>query len=421
MKRQMTLAAMTLVNSLRSTRPSGRPSGLRRALSLTLILTLVIVPLLSGRTTITPPAQAQIGACGGAGRIFQGCPLSGPYETSLENQALDDLLNVHQLPAGDRGRLLGWQRGELRTLLYNQLLGAIKKAPGARTADEQAAVNAFAARIKQTRIEAAQFAVDEYNSWQSSPCTYGPPAGFSYPGRQLCAAGRLNPAVAGPIDPPKFEEFQAYGVARAFRLLQDLRTQRTMDQVVRGVAFFGGVVVSGITGAVVALNISTSVVSAIFPFASRAFAIGASAGVAAGLGSATAAIGGAAFVVVAAIVIGVLRGIDVANIAALPGKLQDKLNEMRNAPPPDLAQLITTTTGQQEVFAVFTLMTLPDFPATDPVPAAQASDPQFRVRQDGSATTTTAATIDFKSWNNDNQSARLNGGWFINKYKFEFL
>ena len=94
MRRQIILAAMTLVNSPRS----NRPSGLRKTLSLTLILTLVIIPLLGGRT-FTPTPQAQI--CGGANpnRIFQGCPLGDPaYESSLENAALDELLNLHQLP-----------------------------------------------------------------------------------------------------------------------------------------------------------------------------------------------------------------------------------------------------------------------------------------------------------------------------------
>ncbi len=432
MKRQMTLTARTLVNSLRF----NRPTRLRKALSLTLILTLVIVPLLSGRTTITPTAQAQIGTCVGATRILQGCPLGGPYEVGLENQVLDALLNAHQLPAADRNRLLGWQRNEMRALIYDKLLGVIKKAPGARTADEQAAVNAFAARIKQKRVDAAQFAIDEYNSWNSNPCNYAPPEGFSYEGRQLCAAARLNPAVAGPIDPPKFEEFQAYGVKRAYEVFQDLGAQQTMDQVVRGATFFGGVATGAVVGAVVAANVSQAVVKAIFPFASRAFFVagtaltGAGAAGTAGTAAAATASGasrflafaGPVFIIITCIVTGVLRGIDVANIAAIPGKLQAKLDEVRNAPAPDLAQLITTDAGKQEVFAAFTLMTLPDYPSTDPVPAPQAGDPQFKVRQNGSPTITTAAQINFRTGDtpakeSNNQSVRLNGGWFINKYK----
>jgi Concanavalin A-like lectin/glucanases superfamily/Viral BACON domain len=425
MKRQLLKTATTLVNARRGHRSSGRRLSVwRKTIVVALSLTLVLVPLLSGRT-ITPPAQAQI-ICGGTdpNRVFQGCPLGGPFEVSLENQALDDLLNAHQLPATDRSRLLGWQRDELRSLIYDKLLGVIKKA------DEQAAVNAFAARIKQRRVDAAQYAVDEYNRWVSSPCTYTPPDGFTYPGRQLCAAARLNPAVAGPIDPPKFEEFQAYGVARAYEVFQDLKAQKTMDQVVRCTAFFGSLAVGSVAGAVVAAHVSRAALKAIFPYAGRLAAdlgstvgkgAGAASNVAAGVGR-VLGIAVPVLIIVGAIVTGVLRGIDVFNIEAIPGKLQAKLAEAQNAPLPDLAQLITTDSGQQEVFGAYILLTLPDYPSTDAVPAPQDSDPRFRVRQNGSSTITTPGQINFKTANTAdgesiNQSVRLNGGWFINKYK----
>lgn len=407
---------MTLVNSPRS----GLPSGLRKALSLSLILTLVIVPLLGGRT-LTPSAQAQIIICGGtnSNRIFQGCPLGDPnYEITLENAALDELLDLHQLPPADRGRLMGWERGEMRAHIYGQLLDVIKKAPSARADAEKAAMNTLAARVKSKRVEAAQFAVDEYNRWKLNPCTYEPPTGFSYSGIAQCAGARLNPYAT--VDPPKFEEFQAYGVARSFSVFQDLSVQRQMDQVVHGVSFLGGVAAGGIAGAALASVVPQAVIKAIFPYAVRTVALGASAG-ASGVAGATAAVGGAVLIVVAAIVIGVLRGIDVFNNEAIPGKLQEKLDEARNAPLPDLAQLNANENGQREIFAAFMLMTLPDFPATDAVPAPQSSDPQFRVRQDGASADTVAATINFQSWDNDNQSARASGGWFINKYREDNL
>ena len=260
------------------------PSRLRKVISVALIITFVLVPLLQGRAIFTPPALAQVSSCGGANRIFQGCPLGEPYEVSLENQALDDLLTLHDLPAVDRSRLLGWQRNELRAALYDKLLGVIKKAPSARPDGEIAALNALATRLKQKRIEPAQYAVEEYNKWKSSPCTHTPPTGFTYSGVAQCAGARLNPNAT--VDPPKFEEFQAYGVARAYSQFQDVKTQRILNQVVRGVSFLGGLAGVGIAGAVVGANVPTAVIRVIFPFAVRAFASGASAGTAAGTGAA---------------------------------------------------------------------------------------------------------------------------------------
>ena len=134
---------MTLVNSLRS----ARTSAWRKTIVVALSLMLVLVPLLAGRT-FTPPVQAQI--CGtNANRIFQGCPLGDlSYEMSLESAALDDLLNVHQLPPSDRGRLMGWGRGNVISRIYARLLEVLRKAPSEQTPAEQAAIAAFADFVK---------------------------------------------------------------------------------------------------------------------------------------------------------------------------------------------------------------------------------------------------------------------------------
>ncbi len=419
MKRSLTLVAMKLDTSLRA----GRPTGLRKALSLTLILTLVLVPLFS-RRTLLPSAQAQIGTCGGAGRIFQGCPLGGPFEAGLENQAIDHLIALHQLPAADRGRILGWERDKVRALVYGKLLEVIKKAPASRTANEQAAVNAFAARIKQKRLDSAQYAIEEYNKWDASPCTYAPPTGFSYNTGAPCYLP-LQAFYQGRPDPPKFEEFQAYGVARAYNELNSQDAQRVAAASAQAAQFFGGVAAAGIAGAIgvgIATTLPQTAIAVIFPFAfgsasvstaaQAVFGAGATSA-ATGLTASTVAFGGAVTVVVLAVVIGVLRGIDVFNAAAIPGKLQETKNNVENTAV-DLAQVITTEQGQQEVYAAFIVMTLPDFPSSDPVPAQQASDPKFMINQGGGGPTQDHL-LRYKSWDNSNQTARLNGGWFINR------
>jgi hypothetical protein len=437
MRRQKSNAAMTLIKMFGLNNSRARRSSVRRRIiALALSLTLVLVPLLSGRIPITPPAQAQIdiGTCVGPTRIFQGCPMGGPYEVSLENKVIDKLLETHQLLPADRSRLVGWERDEIRALLYDELLGVINKKPGERTDAEKAAINALAARIKQKRVDSAQYAIDEYNSWKNNPCNYTPPPGFAYEGRQLCSAARLNPAVAGPIDPPKFDEFQAYGVYRAFATFQDISAQKTLDNTARAATYFGGLGAGLIGGVVVAGNLSSKVISAILPYSARAFAdisvtLGKTGASVAG-GSAAVArfigFGLPVLIVISSIVTAVLRGIDVANIEAIPGKLNAKLVEKQNEPLPDLAELIKTVVGGneggQEVYPAFILMTLPDYPSTDAVPAPQEGDPLFKVQRDGSDVLLDTPGINFQASSSldgesINQSVRLKGGWFINKYK----
>ena len=115
-----------------------------------------------------------------------------------------------------------------------------------------------------------------------------------------------------------------------------------------------------------------------------------------------------------AIVVGTIRGILLHEELQLPTKLGNAKTEAENKTP-DLAQLCATKEGLQEVFAEVLVSTLPDFPATSGVPAPQASDPQFEVSVGEQNTFTATPTLQYKDWDGNRHTVRMNGRWFVDQ------
>ncbi|MEP7273728.1 MAG: putative Ig domain-containing protein, partial [Acidobacteriota bacterium] len=74
-------------------------------------------------------------------------------------------------------------------------------------------------------------------------------------------------------------------------------------------------------------------------------------------------------------------------------------------------QVLTTDAGRREAFALFLQTTIPDFAPVGEVPAAAASDKQFLV-QPGSLV---SPTLHYQDWEGNNHSARVSGGWFVDR------
>jgi len=68
---------------------------------------------------------------------------------------------------------------QLRAAIYAKLV-EIAKAPR-RTRDEQAVVDWLVRQVKQTRVEAARLALEEYDRWNRNPHGYTPPQGYDFP------------------------------------------------------------------------------------------------------------------------------------------------------------------------------------------------------------------------------------------------
>ena len=70
-------------------------------------------------------------------------------------------------------------KNQLRAAIYAKLV-EIAKAPH-RTRDEQAVIDWLARQVKQTRVEAARLALEEYDKWNRNPHGYIPPQGYDFP------------------------------------------------------------------------------------------------------------------------------------------------------------------------------------------------------------------------------------------------
>jgi hypothetical protein len=422
----MNVFATILVNSWHP----ARPTELRKVISLALCFTLVLVPLL-GKGEFIPKAKAQdpinVNFCGGTNptgdpnRVIQPCSkLNVGLIQDLENQVIAELLLVHQLPAADKSRLLGWERNLIRADIYNKILGFIKKTPATRSVTEQLFVSKLTELVKERRILSATKSLDEYNRWANNPCTYIAPTGFSYSLHCSCL-NQFCGIFEGP-PPPTFEEFQNYGASIAYADYQSNPTlQAIAGDTARNVGILNGFSVIGlgaVIGGIVGANLTagSAIIAAIHPFLAftiagngTASAVAAAGGVAAGVSGAIS-IAAVAAIVILAVVIGVFQGIEVFSAAEIPGKLQSAKTTAINANI-DLAQVLETATGKREVYAEFLQNTMPDFPATTGVPAVNASDKSFLLQPGDTVT----PTIQYKDWVGNNHTARLSGGWFVDK------
>ncbi|MBV9582393.1 MAG: hypothetical protein JO057_27725, partial [Chloroflexi bacterium] len=215
-----------------------------------------------------PPSGVQVVTCGGQGRIFQYCPIDGPAEIRLENQAIDGVLALHQLPASDRDRVLGWARSDVRAYLFANLLAAYRKPASDRTPDEATAIAGLTKAVRQKRIDAANIAIDDYNQWNQNPCRFTPPNGFTYNRGTACGNG-VFPTFGRP-NPPTSADFAAYGVAAAYGAYQsDASLQAISGDTAAALgmmAGLGAVPIAGSIGAAIGANLTVATFIAIQPF-----------------------------------------------------------------------------------------------------------------------------------------------------------
>ncbi|MDQ4121851.1 MAG: cohesin domain-containing protein [Acidobacteriota bacterium] len=395
----------------------------RQLLSLVFVYALVFVPLLTFDSAV-PRAQAQVGnTCGeSAEQIFQNCPFgpaAGSFPQDLTNQAINDVIEFYKLPATleSRNLVLKYARNEIRSMLYARLLAVLKKQ--SPTASEQAGIDGFIQFIKARRVLAASKAIEEYNKWNETKCTtYQPPAPYTYeiPGGCNRLAGFFNPPK-----PPSFEEFQAFGAVRAYGDLFTPQAQDVSQKTTAGIAAgvgAGTAALGGIAAYAAGTAVTFGTLSAILPYAGIAispitgsFVFPAAAASSGTIGGTAAA--GPAAIILLAVAASVIEGIAVANASQLPGKLQEALTNAQNQ---HFTQYDFTydEASNQEIYGAFLRATLPDFPGTG-APAPSASDLSFITRTDGASGTANNNTITYVDWDGVCRIARLSGGWFVDK------
>lgn len=400
-------------------------------------------PLPRVTETAVLAAQPPPSACLDRTRIVQDCTLADlPGIRALERQVIADRIAQHQLPAdaappmpaGEPGlgmatdnasRLLSWERNTLRTFLWDKIALIVEKPQ--RSPEEQAIVDALATLVGQKRLVAATEAKRYYNSWQSNPCSFTPPAGFAYTPPQSCSIPNAISSVFQ--NPPSLEQFQAYGAAAASSEYQNnADLQAAAREASKAYGLLAALAASGIAAAavysvVVSTALGTALASALIPFAGVATTGVSTAGGIVTTTSATAAAGAAfaaaAAIVVVCIAIAVIAGITIFTAAQIPAKLDAAIEAART--PPDLRAVIGGEAGKQEVFASFLQATvrptgapmiLGGFDRWAPVPAAQTDDPRFLI--DPGPSQQTSATLAFKGWERDGR-ARLSQGWLVDE------
>ena len=252
-----------------------------------LIALLVLVgPLQHVTPDITPgkPAevQAQFVLCAETFRnnfvvpvgtpdvIVQDCDWREVGYTQLESQAIDNLLELHRLPASDRSRIKAWERDAVRGLVFAKLMAMILKDPADRTPGEQELVDAIEDFVNLRRVRAAQFSLSEYDRWALNPCTYGPPHGLpAFHDYAWCAGTGV--LLRGVIS-PSLQEFLQFGYAEVY---QDFKPGGIAHDVAAQAALWVGVVggflaiAAGVIAATigVSLLVGTATAFALFPFA----------------------------------------------------------------------------------------------------------------------------------------------------------
>ena len=395
------------------------------------------VPLTRSCSGVTPDGTRALSA---SERIvqcnwgFEGLLFQDAFIAELDNlvareqQAVDQVLDLHLLPESDRGKVMGYARDSVRAVLFADLLGIIDQ-PDPRTEVEQGLVDVYAELVRQKRLIAAEFALSEYERWELVVCDnngfgYVPPLGFTYPS-QGGACGGIGGLFAGPI-PPSSEEFIAYGTAHAYdRLSTDAQTVAVAARTARAAGLAGAVVGAGAAGVATALVVFNTalgpiLVQALFPYALWSTWVPTAAmsgsSIAGGVVvSSVAAIGFVISVVILAIAISVLQGIAVFEAEQIPGELQARVEAAQVAP--DLRASIQTPEGLQELYAVFIESTMPDYPATEPPPAPVGSDPRFRVQDETGQHLGVFPVIKLHSPSQPgNWQMRLSGGWFVPTY-----
>ena len=383
--------------------------GARRiTLALLLIATMLVTPF--PRTAQAAPArQIEIIDCNALNfnRLTQRCGLgfSGVY--TLEDQVIGDLLSSFGLPASDRGLLLQYEGDLVRAALFDRIMGAVNKDPAQRTLDESDVVRQLTNRVQQRRITAATFARDQYNAWAAAPCVGGwqPPRPFPF--YAPTAGCTLIGGLFTRPKPPSFETFQQYGAAHAYRNFNtDAALQTAAANTAKqyaNLAIFPTAVIAGGIGLAVGGSVAaTTLVAAIFPFATVA---GTSAVVGA------AAFAGAAAIVIIAVVAIVLQFISVFADGAIPGQLNDALLNAQITPDlRAMAQPGASESSKQEIFSAYIEATVPVRPITTGVPAADGS--VFQFQQVGSPQTL-VESFTVGDWSGATQTVRGFNNWFI--------
>jgi hypothetical protein len=394
-------------------------SPVRRVLIMVLTVGLVTHVFTSAPLALSAAHADSISGCialedNSPSQIVQGCALGPDFHNAVEQPVIDELLQTYNLPSSDSSRLLGWQRNLVRAAVFAKLLSIIKTPASSRTTEEQTAVDDLAGLVKAQRVLAAQDAQNEYNTWNASPCTYNPPGPY---------AGTYDTSVCGTIagifglQPPTLADFENYG---SYQANSDYATNAGLSlvsaQAASGLGLLGGAAVGAGAGAGISFLPAASVgglVDAIFPYAIAGEEVAADGGI----------LAGPVGILILAATADILALIDLAEDLELPTQLAQAVTSAQNTPI-NLASLVQSKAGLQEVYGAFIRTTMngygsfsglaaADFQPSTPAPAFNPADRKFEIVDSSGGTPTQTGQLTYLDWAGHQQTAWLDGGWFV--------
>ena len=337
----------------------------------------------------SPPALLNSGAVDAAG------PAIAASLGRLEDQAVQNTLKDHLLPAGDEDAVLSWGRDDAEAELWSLVAVAISTPAAERTQDQQNAVAWMAGLTAAQGDASAEQAGAEYATWagldvgeywhlantatadqlttflssdvltrslQSTSrggyCQYKPPAPYAdeYDGSIAPTCSAPCPSVAGcPVPTPSYDQFVKWGEAAAtYGTVTNPQFAQQASAIAAGSAFgitLAGAGIAAFAGLATTLTTAltgTAVATAIWPWAD-VFATTFGAG---------AAVIGVVVIAIEALVTAVIEGIRVTDNAALPSKIAQLVVNGRRVVS-DPAALIGTQAGATTLYDLFVGATMP--------------------------------------------------------------
>jgi hypothetical protein len=348
-------------------------------------------------------------------RVVQGADTADAW-ASLEAQAKAAVAAMHEVP-NDR-RIGDFARDEVRAAMFQLLVAAIRKqaAGDALTFDEVDWIAAMGNLVRERRIAGAQAALDEYGRWERNPCSYQPPAGFGFARYNIIC----TPQQTTFDRPPTEGQFTAYGTALAqIAVLNDADAEAAAEAAIQGLLLLASIGTGGLAAAVTAGLVVSSSALAVAIAGALGSASVTTAALAAGVGAATGFAVAASVSILLAVVISAavvaIAAWQLADAAEVPVRLQERLVAAR-ATIPNLAELIGTDAGRNEMFGLFLGETLPDFAtqraaSTTPMSHRAGVDPLFR------DTTSLDEQVVLRTldWDSRVQETYLADGWFVTR------
>ncbi|MGB0114794.1 MAG: hypothetical protein WBP59_16365, partial [Ilumatobacteraceae bacterium] len=332
----------------------------------------------------------------------------------LEQRVIAEIAAERGIELDDaaRAEILSYGRDEVRTRLLLELMRLLDVPRASRDAVEQGSVDWFADRYRDFRLDAAESALTEYDTWKTAPCDYEAPGEHTYDVRPAECTG-LSMLWSGGPRPPKYQEFVTYGIEQANGGGAEIEFATDYVASLLTALAVSGAAVGATAAAAFPLSL-TVVATALLPYHFVKSAALGSLGLFVGQLVAATVFA----IVVTAVVVSIVRGIQISKDNEIRPRLE---LDRALAVPIDESQLRAAAADESTVSQVLTAYMFgvsPDVlpPTLAALPAAAPADaPQFvtKVAEGTTLVTSTSPTLDVLGHDGVPNRVWVKDRWFV--------